>query len=595
MVLNGDIGEQNGYLGKYRMQKDGTTSFEPVCRSLELVERIKVIETLTYKLFLEWDDGGVIRSIEVDRQDLVKCKAGYLLSKGLDFYEHSATIMIKYIQQQEEFVALVLRHEGVGWITYEEERVFRSNQLITSNQSSLKSQYSGKMAIEPQGNVDAYKQMLDDEVVGYIPAEMALVMGASSVVNGYLGKENNNESLLINIFNDSSKGKSIASLLAVSTSSKPSVQGNTHVTTWISTPNYIAACLRGNHGMCFVIDEGSLIKGDISQMIYMLAGGEERGRQRPDLRIRDSGNWVTTIISTSEGSLMELVNQNGGIPNRLFEFGYVTWTKSAESANKIKRCIQDNYGFLANDIAKYLVNQDYEQVRLEFLQEVEAYENAIGKENHNEFTPRVAMKMGILIYTAELVNRVWNIGLDKQGILDFILKNLHTSQSEDIADRAYECILEQVTKHNHKFCKKIKSTVLKINEDIVPKGEIWGRIRYKSIPNVRKEGKRKKANMPKQQRYREIIFLPHILEELLKSNGFTNVGVVLRKLKEKGLLNGEDGKNIRRSIVIPGGEEISTYVIVDKRPQPVMQSTNLSPQTLEGLNSIEEIFDEEVA
>lgn len=57
MVLDGDIGEQNGYLGKYRIQNDGTTSFEPVCRSLELVERIKVIETLTYKLCLVASEG----------------------------------------------------------------------------------------------------------------------------------------------------------------------------------------------------------------------------------------------------------------------------------------------------------------------------------------------------------------------------------------------------------------------------------------------------------------------------------------------------------------------------------------------------------
>lgn len=591
MALNGDIGKEKGYLGKYRMQKDGTTSFEPKCKSVELVKRIKVIETNTYKLLLEWYDNGVKQSIEVDRQELAKCKSGYLLSKGLDFYEHSATIILKYIQQQEEFVGLVLRHQGVGWITHEGERVFRSNQLITSNQSSLKSKYSGKMAIEPQGSVDTYKQMLEDEVVGYTPAEMSLVMGASSVVNGYLGKENNNESLLINNFNDSSKGKSIGLLLAVSTSSKPSVQGNTHSTTWNSTPNYIAACLRDNHGMCFGIDEGSLIKGDISQMIYMLAGGEERGRQRPDLKIRDSGNWVTTIISTSEGSLMELVNQNGGIPNRLFEFGYVTWTKSAESANKIKRCIQDNYGFLANDLAEYLVNQDYEQVRLEYLQEVEAYENAIGKENHNEFTPRVAMKMGILLYTTELINRVWNIGLNKQGILDFILKNLHTSQQEDIADRAYECILEQVTKHNRNFCKKISASSIGINVDIVPKGETWGRIRNK-YRMVKDDTKRKKSKK-KQYWYREIIFLPHILEELLRNNGFTNVSVVLKKLKQKGLLNGENGKNIRRSIVLAGEGEVSTYVIVDKRtPSEVVEEViDDNPDPIN--NSIDTVFDEE--
>ena len=587
MVLNNNIGEMNGYLGKYSYEKDGTKSFEPKCRSVKLVRRIKVIETGEHKNLLEWEDNGSKHRIEVNRKDLVKSKAGYLLSKGLDFYEHSATIMIKYIQQQEEFVGLILRHEGLGWTVYNNELVFRGNRLITSKNSSLKSKYCGEIAIQPKGDVDIYKQMLKEEVIGYIPSETAFVMGASSVVHSYLGKENNYETLFFNLFNDSSKGKSIAELLAVSTSSKPSIQGNTNVTTWLSTPNYIAACLRNNYGMCFAIDEGSFIKGDISDVVYMLVGGEERGRQKPNLKIQNSGNWNTTIISTSEGSLMELVNQNEGIPNRLFEFGYVTWTKSAESANRIKRCIQDNYGFLVYDLADYLVNQDYEQVRCEFMQEVKSYEDAIGKENHNEFTPRVAMKMGILLYTTELVNRVWDIGLDKKGILNFIIENLHNNQSQDIADRAYDCILEQVTKHNHRFCKKINGVSMKLNADIVPKGEIWGRIRNKY--RLVKDNNKRKTRKKKEYWYREIIFLPHILEELLQDNGFTNVSVVLKKLKEKGLLNGEGGKNIRRSIILSGEGEVSTYVIVDRRTPCEIEDE----ETANDVEHVDEIFDEE--
>ena len=128
---------------------------------------------------------------------------------------------------------------------------------------------------------------------------------------------------------------------------------------------------------------------------------------------------------------------------------------------------------------------------------------------------------------------------------------------------------------------------MKLNADIVPKGEIWGRIRNKY--RLVKDNNKRKTRKKKEYWYREIIFLPHILEELLKDNGFTNVSVVLGKLKEKGLLNSEGGKNIRRSIILSGEGEVSTYVIVDRRTPSEIEDE----ETANDVEHIDKMFDEE--
>lgn len=244
-MINGDVGVENGYIGKYVYSKDGSFSFVPTGKAISIVKRIEKLETQEQSLILECNN----KQIEVDRKDLVRSKVGNLLKLGIDCFEHNATTFFKYIHQQEDVAPIQIKHESLGWRTYKDEVVFLAKKMITPQGSKFKSEYCGDRDITPKGEEGVYRTMLEEEVVGYTPAEFALVAGASSIVLSYLTKEVNEESLIINLCNDTSNGKSIITQLAVSTSSNPSFRGNTLLTTWQSTSNYILSALNNNYGM----------------------------------------------------------------------------------------------------------------------------------------------------------------------------------------------------------------------------------------------------------------------------------------------------------------------------------------------------------
>ncbi len=562
-MLFPEVGCDTTYFGKYRKDNNGNENFIPLGREVKVKEVYEIIETQKQKLVLQMKCNGNKKCIDVSRGRLNRKNMDYFQNYGFDCYEHSITHFIKSIHQQEVNLPINLRHEGVGWKRYRDEMCYRSEKLIVHDNSQLRSSYCGNADIAPNGDERMYFDMIQKNVRGYIPSEFAIVAGASSVVNAFFTKEVNHESLIMNFYNDSSKGKSIIAQLAASTSSNPSFNHNLYMTTWNSTPNFIAGILRDNFGVCMVIDEGSLIGNkDLSNTFYMLASGKEKGRLSSNLSVQISANWNTTIISTSEGSLLDESNHNEGLRVRVFEFGNVTWTKDAETADEIKRCIQDNYGFIGEKIAQYLVNMDYEKSK-----EVSLYLDTVGKDNMTSLTSRIAKKMGILLYTVELINQTCNLRLDKQGILEFLILHQHKFKKMDIADRAYECILEQVTVHHNKFYRKINGKYKQSPSlEVKPQGLIWGCINEKEVPiidDINIKSTLKKSQ--KTRKYREIVFVSNVLVDLLKTHGFTNPKVVLQKMREKGLLDPEKNKLVRRRAIMPGEGEISTYVIIDKR------------------------------
>lgn len=568
-MLFPDVGYQQGYFGKYSQDKNGVWTFIPLGREVIVKEVYEIMETQKQSLVLQMKCNGEDKCIHISRSLLNKKHMDYFQDFGFDCYEHAVSTFMKSIHKQEVNLPIVFRHTGTGWRVHKDEMCFRSQNLIVHDNSQLKSSYCGLADIAPKGDQEKYFDMIQQNVKGHIPSEFAVVAGASSIVNAFLQKEVNYETLIMNFYNDSSKGKSISAQLAASTSSNPSFNTNPYMTTWNSTPNFMAGTLRDNFGVCMIIDEGSLVGNkDLSNIFYMLASGKEKGRLDSNLAVRTSANWNTTIISTSEGSLLDESNQNEGLRVRVFEFGNVTWTKDAETADEIKRCIQDNYGFIGEKIAQYLVNKDYEEVKEAYLQQVQLYLDTVGEANFNSLTTRIAKKMGILLYTVELLNDVCDLGLNKQGILEFLVFHQHQVPSKDIADRAFECILEQVTIHHNKFYQRIEGKFISIGDvEIKPKNLIWGCINEKKLPEENSMGTKKVLRNRKQQgkTYREIVFVRQTLIDLLKNEGFTNPKVVLQKMRDKGFIDAEKDKVIRRRSIMPGGSEISTYVIIDKQ------------------------------
>lgn len=96
---------------------------------------------------------------------------------------------------------------------------------------------------------------------------------------------------------------------------------------------------------------------DFSNMAYYLAGGKEKGRLNKESRLKETGAWSTTIVSNGEQALTSKTNHNTGIHMRILELGHITWTKDAQSADRLKNIILYNYGHAGPILAVNLLDR----------------------------------------------------------------------------------------------------------------------------------------------------------------------------------------------------------------------------------------------
>lgn len=581
MDVHGNVGIENGYFGNYVQVDKDEYAFNPRGREVSVEGCIRKLETGQEKLKLGYVSNTKERaSLTIDRGELVRSSATKFLSHGMDAYEENMPYLLKTIQQQEGNVEVTHEHDGIGWMEYSGKRIYRGHKLIVPKEMDLKSTYSGHFDIVPKGSPKKYLQMLKDEVVGTVQLEFALCMGVSSIVTGYFSHELGFESFMYSIAAESSTGKTSAGQLAVSVSSNPTLSANSLMTTWNNTTNYQMAMLRGNQGMMVLFDESSTLgKRDITNNIYDFTGGKERGRMSKDLSLADTGTWCTTFMSTGEGSLKSYLKQNSGIRVRLFESVNETWTRDARNADAIKQCVTENYGFVGIIIAKYLVNEDYEVAKKAYYENVQFYLD--GLETKDEFSDRIAKKLATILYSVDLLNKLFKLKIDKVQMREFLMKQQTSDEEEkDLGLKAYEYILEVVASNINKFYRKMKSQHTGLIEEVIPKGEVWGKLDTRT-----KDGKT----------VEEIVFIPNYLHEVLKHGGFTNPATIMKKLKEKGLLDFEEGKCRRKRKLPHTKGEISVYCILVECTEEDTSSTRRKriEEYKRVQEKIAEIFDED--
>lgn len=587
MSVHDNVGIEDGYFGKYVKLANDEIAFNRLGRAVYVKRCVKKLETGLQKLELQYEsntDGETL--LTIDRGELVRSSAPKFLDHGMDAYEDNISCLLKTIQKQESHVNITYEHDGLGWMDYEDRKIYRGYKVIVPKGMDLQSIYAGQFDIVPKGDFKKYIRMLKNEVIGKTPLEFALSMGVASIVTGYFNHELGYESFLYHIGAESSSGKTTAGQLAVSVSSKPVFSANSLMTNWNNTTNYQMALLRDNQGMMVLFDESSTLgKKDITNTIYDLTGGKERGRMGKDLSVVKTGTWGTSFMSTGEGSLKSYMNKNTGLRVRMFESLNEEWTEDARNADAIKQCVTENYGFVGIAIAKYLVNEDYEVAKQAYYDNVQFYLD--GLTTKDEFSERIAKKLGTVLYSAELLNKVLRLKLDKEKIRDFLIRQQESDEEEkDLGLKAYNYILEVVASNINKFYKRMKTPFSGQVEDIAPTGEIWGK-----IDTRKKDGKV----------VEEILLLPEKLEEVLKQGNFTNKTTILKQMKAKGLIDYEPNKLKTRRKLPHSKTKIPVYCILAKGDEDEDTASTKRKRInaqkkvkeLETRQTADEIFDED--
>ncbi|MFP3412950.1 DUF927 domain-containing protein [Bacillus sp. SIMBA_074] len=481
-------------------------------RAIYLSKSYRKIDTgeILWELTFYCNDGW--QSDVISRKDVTEQKFNVLMAKGADVATWKTKVIISYLIEQEYELSIDKMHEQVGWMLDGKNHYFSQNQLISSQNQPSK--YVGEYNVFPKGTLDEWLLTIKKYVVGNPSLELALSMGFSAVLVGYINKFLNihSDSLIFHICGNSTTGKTTAAMVAVSGFGDPKEGPRSLIQSFNGTNNALTKVIANNNGMPIVCDETSLTTMGAKKLVnvlYTWAKNLEKARLNKDSVQRERASWATTIITTGEGSLIDQINQNEGIRARVFEFQNIQWTNDAAQAKAINHGLSNNYGQASEIFVKKLLGYTKTFIQKSWEYETEQMSLILPS---SKFNDRIGKKFALIIMAAKLINEVFEINLDIEAIRELlVLQEKESLEERLIGPKAHEMMREWLLKNQKHFY---------INKEGNPENQtIWGRI------DIDKKNKKTQAYI-----------LSSDFKRMLVENGFSDVKVVLRELDAMGVL-----------------------------------------------------------
>ncbi|MBH6946642.1 DUF927 domain-containing protein [Clostridioides difficile] len=455
---------------------------------------------------------------------------------GADVTEENAKYHIRSIAYQELKIGESNNtHSELGFAIHDNKEIFKLDRAINED-----SKYVGVLDLKPKGNLEDYLKDIREYVVPYTNISLAFALGASSAViaklNNYCDDVN---TLLAHFVTESSKGKSTATMLAISIWGTPKLGAGGLYNTWNSTENALSTSLAGNYGVAYALDELSMSKiEDTTNLIYNLVGGKDKARLTKDIELRKSGTWVTTIISNGEASLLSRAKNNTGLEVRTLELDGVVWTEDARHSDNVKALANRNYGVFGYSFAEKLIKCSIDKLKPLFEDEKRIFIEKVKERGIvDNMIQRTASKYAVVTLTTRLINLGYGkhgINLDIEGIRELLVDaEINSIQRRGIKRKAEDWLVQYVEANASKF---------KCGKDSNPNVDYWGM--RKELPNGELE----------------LTILSDRFEEIMKQGKFEDKNVVLDQLKKEGKLDYEKGRLTRKRKV----NAITTQVYVIK-------------------------------
>lgn len=456
----------------------------------------------------------------ISRMDATERDFSVLLRKGADVTTWKTKRIINYLVESEKQVKFDFQHSHIGWNTYENINYYSHNSLV-SGASKIKSEYIGELNLSKCGSFNNWLKIIKNHVVGHTELELALCVGFSAVLVGYINRVLNLhiDSLIFHLSGNSTTGKTSAATVAVSGFGDPKEGARSLIQSFNGTDNALTNLMANNNGVPIVCDETSLsIMGNqkLVNVLYTWAKNISKSRLDKNSVPKPRSEWATTIITTGEGSLLDQINQNEGIRVRLFEFKNIQWTKSAAHSNALVKGLSKNYGHGVEPFVQTVLSYLPKEIQIRWDTETEVMEKALP---HSKFYNRIGKKFALIIMTAQLLNQAFDLKLDIDGIRTLLIQQETVSIEErEIGPKALELIREWLLMNQKHFY---------INKnDVVDTQTIWGRM-----------------NIDKSKQVTEVFILPSVFNQMLEEKGFTDRSVVLRELDSLNVLIKEKDAN----------------------------------------------------
>lgn len=487
-----------------------------------------------------------------------------LQNYGVDINSQNKNQVNKYLNESRKLLKSEIHYKEVGWITLDDKQVFATDRVITPPNLFPNSKLDGDLNLTPHGKhyrLDDKASPIYHDIMENVNLQLALCLGLSASILPVLRKKVTDlNSMIYSLTGFSSSGKTTAAKLALSVAGKPSGEGSLFGT-WSSTSNAISARLNYDFGIPQLFDELSEFRGkNLTTVIYNISDGKEKHRLRKDGTQQPSKFWCTAVISTSETSLLEKTSSNDGLFNRVLELTNVEWTSSAEQSNRIKLFAENNNGYWINDFITSIYGKDDLPIgdkkifAIYMEMEKEAEKLIVSK----EFKARLASRVAVIGTTAELVNKYLNFPMDANVLQKHVVKKCGLDIENDLGERGYNDLLSELVKMQNDFALKGSS-----NKNY---GDVKGYL-----------------NFDKQKGTLIVDVLYTVTKGILNDLGYEEPDQVLRLLKSKGYVNGQDSHLTKRTSV--NGKRIKFISVnIPKTSQGLFLTVNGS-KSMENFNN----------
>lgn len=421
-----------------------------LCERIELVKKSADLLTGDNTLEIAIWVGGTPEVYQVDREKLVpKNLYSMLLQKGVNISgdPDTLTALSEYLFDKDSELPITYSHDQLGFVDTNDGLVFLHKKPIGNLQGpKAESEFLNDEEIQSKGSLASWIQVINDEVLGKPPLELALAIAASAPLVFLLRREGIfAEVPIVALVGASSTGKTSTLRLMASLFGSP-LEGSGLLKDLNATKTAFFKDLSKRKGFPLLIDEAMLRRDwSISDAIYEIAKGIEKATCTSTRKLNERSTFSGTVVLTSEKDILADGELTEGKLARFLELNF-PWFDNADHAMRVNRKVNANFGTAAKPYMEYVVSN--------YLQDNEFF-NSLFEEELNKLDELGFIKDNIerrlmniyatIIVAAHTVNEALGLNLDVARIRDLLVNNhMQKAPVESQALALYEHLMQKI-------------------------------------------------------------------------------------------------------------------------------------------------------
>ncbi len=418
---------------------------------LENVDTGESRVTLAYFKYGEWKRITVNKEVCADNSAIVKTLGKY----AIDITSENAKYLVQYISDCIGFNPSTLKPKrsinrlgwsGTAFMPYAQDIVFDGGQEYEPVYKNICQH--GDFSIWK-----AHCSALRKNII----IRLAFAASAASVLIELV----NALPFVFHVWSgESGTGKTVAVMAAMSIWGNPKMGGL--VKTMNTTKVGIMRSAAFLYSLPFAGDELQTMKdrwtSNFDQLIYQITEGVDKVRGKARGGIEETMTWHNSFLFTGEEPITK-ANSRSGSKNRVIEVEVEG--KLVENGNHTVTVLTENYGFAGKILVEYLQHTETRKIQEEYKRQFDALCQL-------DTTEKQAMAMACILVADRILTDL--VFTDEEALsIEDVKKYLRSAKEVDIAERAYETVMNWIAKNPVRFQNPV-------GPDATNKGEAWGKI-----------------------------------------------------------------------------------------------------------------------